>query len=116
MNKCFCGHDYSDHFQKWNALNYACVVLNCPCHEYNGKEIERQSVVSGNIKSVGYSPATNTMVVEFKNGLKYWYNQISGEQFEEFAKTFEDVNASTGAIFAHRFKKSEHYGKLQEVK
>jgi len=43
-------------------------------------------VKSSNIKSLGYDPSTNTLAVEFSNGGRYHYADVSAEEFERFEK------------------------------
>ena len=41
---------------------------------------------SSNIKSVGYEGDSKTLLVEFKNGSKYVYEDVPAELFEAFGK------------------------------
>lgn len=49
--------------------------------------MERQSVRSGNIKSVGYDPATRVMEVEFLSGGVYQHSDVQPEQLDAFLKS-----------------------------
>lgn len=45
--------------------------------------MKRQTVRSGNIKSVGHDPATNTLEVEFQSGSVYRYPNVSSHQHRQ---------------------------------
>lgn len=56
-------------------------------------------VVSSNIQAIGHDPRTNELVVEFKNGSRYSYPNVTTAQFEAF-KAAE----SAGKHFAANIK------------
>ena len=47
-----------------------------------GTKMERQPVVSSNLMSVGYEPASETLEVEFKNGRIYQYYNVPQVVFD----------------------------------
>lgn len=49
--------------------------------------MNRQPVVSSNIRSVGHDPATNTMHVEFNNGGVYEYEGVTTEKHAALMKS-----------------------------
>lgn len=44
--------------------------------------MERQSVVSSNVKSVGYELESNTLGIEFRSGAVYQYYGVPPEVYE----------------------------------
>jgi len=110
QKKCFCGHPSGDHAQQ-----LTCTVTDCRCVQFNDAKIQRTPTISTNIQSAGYNSTTKTMIIEFKSGQTYWYNDIKPEDFREFEKTFNDADQSTGKFFRAYFLSSKNYGKLQEA-
>ncbi len=55
--------------------------------------MDRKRVVSSNVASIGYDPATQTLEIEFQNGAIYQYYNIPLGIFEEF-----DRSPSKGAF------------------
>jgi hypothetical protein len=61
--------------------------------------MERQLVKSGNIKSVGYDPATRIMHVEFLSGGVYEHTDVLPDQYEAFCKA-----ESLGKFYNQNFR------------
>jgi KTSC domain len=61
------------------------------------EEVERVSVVSPNVASVGYDPERGILEVEFGNGSGYWYWDVP------LGTALELINASSvgGYLAAH---------------
>jgi hypothetical protein len=116
---CICGHEGEDHFYSTTLANDPCQFLLCKCQNFN-TEIPLTTIKSkktdNNVVKAGYRSATQTMVVEFKSGAQYFYNKIKHEDFEEFKKTFDDPEISSGSYFMKNFRKSEHFGKIIKIK
>ena len=71
-------------------------------------EIEMIKVVSSNIESIGYLESTKTLMVEFKGGSLYEYNDVEEEIFNQI------INAdSVGSTFNKLIKNGGYtYSKL----
>ena len=61
--------------------------------------MQRQAVESGNIRSIGHDPATNTLEVEFKHGGVYQYPSCGADLCERFLTA-----PSKGAFFGKHIK------------
>jgi hypothetical protein len=48
--------------------------------------MSREPVKSGNIRSVGHDPATNTLEVEFHGGKVYRYRGVTAHQHRELMR------------------------------
>jgi len=74
----------------------------------NKMEIEMIKVVSSNIESIGYLESTKTLMVEFKGGSLYEYNDVEEEIFNQI------INAdSVGSTFNKLIKNGGYtYSKL----
>jgi KTSC domain len=69
--------------------------------------MHRQSVVSSNIRSIGYDADTRELEVEFTNGTSYIYYDVP------YKVHFEFLDAeSHGEYFASHIKNSFSYKKL----
>lgn len=66
--------------------------------------IVRKDVVSSNIMSHGYDPATNTMAIEFRSGDVWHYHDVPQEKSGALDKA-----DSIGSYF-HKEIKSKHKG------
>jgi hypothetical protein len=63
---------------------------------------------SSNIKSVGYEGDTKTLMVEFKNGSKYVYEDVPVELFEAFGKA-----DSAGKFFFANVRGKYKFSRMQ---
>ena len=69
--------------------------------------MERQSVDSSNIASIGYDAATQTLEVEFKNGGLYEYVGVPGNVYTDL------MNASShGSFLYHNIRNVYEFHKL----
>ena len=72
---------------------------------YKEKHMKQIEVKSSNLKSIGYDAETKTLVVVFKNGASYSYEEVSAKNFclllfsESIGKFFNKV------IKPHKFTK-----------
>ncbi|WP_210013924.1 KTSC domain-containing protein [Pseudomonas palmensis] len=62
--------------------------------------MERVSVSSSNIASVGHDESSQTLEVEFLNGAVYEYYDVPGHVYQELVSA-----SSVGGYFAQRIKK-----------
>ena len=62
--------------------------------------MERQPVISSNIKSVGYDEDTETLEVEFKKGALYQYDSVPAEVHQSLMSA-----PSVGKYFSANVKK-----------
>ena len=69
--------------------------------------MNRQSVTSKNIASVGYDEQTQRMEVEFKSGGIYLYENVPKREYEEFIGA-----SSLGGHFHHNIR-SKYSGSRQ---
>jgi KTSC domain len=69
--------------------------------------VERTPVVSSNIASVGYDPATYILEVEFANGHIYQYYDVPQAVFEELMGS-----ASLGAYLNGQIRKQYRYARI----
>jgi len=61
--------------------------------------MDRESVTSSNIASIGYDPESSTLEVEFKNGSVYQYFDVGQSAYEEL------INSdSVGGFLASHIK------------
>lgn len=61
----------------WRAQNPAWTKLRVLCNPLTQKEIEsmdRETVTSSTVLSIGYEPSTSTLEVEFRSGIYQYYN------------------------------------------
>ncbi len=63
------------------------------------KAIEKSS----NLAAADYCAETSTLIVEFKNGTQYKYENVPAAVYEEFEKTF-DGSQSAGKFFNVQIK------------
>jgi hypothetical protein len=63
--------------------------------------VERKSVKSSNIRSVGHDPETSTLEVEFTSGTVYRYDGVPASVAAELLKA-----ESVGSYFAKRVRKA----------
>ncbi len=69
--------------------------------------MQRDSVSSSNIVSVGYDAASMTLEVEFQNGSVYQYYNISQNLYDEFMAA-----PSKGQFLAYQIKNSFPYSRV----
>ncbi|SEA17066.1 KTSC domain-containing protein [Desulfuromusa kysingii] len=69
--------------------------------------MERQSVSSSNIASIGYDNATEVLEVEFLNGSVYEYRNVTPVVYEELMNA-----ASHGSYFNREIRMSYPYEKI----
>jgi len=62
---------------------------------------------SSNMKQTEYDTATKKMIVEFKNGSKYEYDDVPHEVYAEFR-----LSESQGKYFNSKISKGYKYSKL----
>lgn len=67
---------------------------------------------SGNIQRAGYDPATQKMEVHFTNSA-YQYSEVTPDEWQAFADTFDNPDTSTGSHF-HLHLKTKPYKRLGE--
>lgn len=67
--------------------------------------MERKSVTSSNIRSIGYDPKTKTLEIEFKGGGVYSYEGVTQEHHNDFM-----ASDSKGSHF-HTHIRSNYAGK-----
>lgn len=61
--------------------------------------MQRHSVTSTSITSVGYDPATQVLEVEFHTGRRYWYRGVTPDEHARLMAA-----PSIGAYVAHHIK------------
>jgi len=67
--------------------------------------MQRQSVTSNHLQSVGYDPSTKTLEVEFKNGRVYHYLKVPPSEFDALmtAESLEEyLNDNIKSSFSYR--------------
>ncbi len=67
--------------------------------------MQRQSVTSNHLRSVGYDPSTKTLEVEFKNGRIYHYAKVPSSEFDALmtAESLEEyLNDNIKSTFSYR--------------
>ncbi|WP_447775424.1 KTSC domain-containing protein [Pseudomonas chlororaphis] len=69
--------------------------------------MERTSVLSSNIASVGYDPDSSTLEIEFNNGSIYQYFDVSQRIYEELISA-----DSVGGFLAANIKGSYRFSKV----
>lgn len=69
--------------------------------------MDRQSVSSSSIVSVGYDAASETLEIEFQNGSTYQYYNIGQSTFEEFMTA-----PSKGKFFAYQIRNAFPYSRV----
>ena len=69
--------------------------------------MDRQSVSSSNIVSVGYDAASETLEIEFQSGSVYQYYNIGQSTFDEFMAA-----PSKGKFFAYQIKNAFPYSRV----
>lgn len=69
--------------------------------------MNRQSVASSNIVSVGYDAASETLEIEFQNGGVYQYYNVGQSTFDEFMAA-----SSKGKFFAYQIKNAFPYSRV----
>lgn len=111
--KCHCGHQHKN-------TTSACDTEKCKCQIAVTEAIPLRPVTSGNINAVGYSLLHRTLVIAFKSKMgelpKYFYNEVSSDLYNDFFKTFDNAEISTGSFAAKHFYKLPFYGLVKEVK
>ena len=69
--------------------------------------MERESVNSSNLASVGYDPPSQTLEIEFNHGGVYQYFDVPKEEYDAL------MNAdSLGSYFFHNIRDAYEYSKL----
>lgn len=69
--------------------------------------MERKSVDSSNIDSIGYDPVNMTLEVEFVTGSVYQYDNVGQDTYDEL------MNASSkGSYFYHNIRNEFSYKKV----
>jgi hypothetical protein len=62
-------------------------------------------IVSSNLAAAAYDPATQQLVVRFKNGTAYRYQGVSPKLFADFEATFDGRDGrSAGGFFAKQIR------------
>jgi hypothetical protein len=61
--------------------------------------MERKSVSSSNLSSIGYDPTTRTLEIEFNSGAIYQYSGVPEPKYEALMNA-----ASIGSHFAAHFR------------
>jgi len=90
-------------------LNNGGIVSMIPGREY--ALVTRHPVVSSQIKSVGYHYATNMMVIEFKNGSVYEYEDVPYDIYETLIES-----KSLGTYFHKRIRDEFNTIKVEDKK
>lgn len=68
--------------------------------------MERKSVSSSNLSSIGYDLDTSTLEIEFNSGMIYRYFEVPEHVYEDL------MNAgSQGSFFSHNIKNTYHFEK-----
>lgn len=73
--------------------------------------MERQTVDSSNLISIGYDEKTKKLEVEFKGGTIYQYDGVEPESWEEFK-----VSPSKGQFFHQTIKNRYTFKKVDQLK
>ena len=85
------------------------ALLSVLCFNANAAEkMERQPVNSSSIASIGYSPRSRTLDVEFRTGAIYRYEQVPSQLAREFLAA-----ESKGRYFARRVRGKFPFKQLQ---
>lgn len=69
--------------------------------------MERQSVVSSNIESIGYDKENEVMQVEFKYGAIYNYFDVPEKTFKDLINAESVGNAFSKIKYRYRYEKEE---------
>ena len=69
--------------------------------------MQRRSVTSTNLRSVGYDAKTQTMEIEFVNGRVYQYYDVSDTMHDELMQA-----SSKGQFFNYHIKDSYPYSRV----
>lgn len=69
--------------------------------------MDRQSVSSSNIVSVGYDPASETLEIEFQSGGVYQYYNVGQSTYDEFMAA-----PSKGKFLAYQIKNAFPYSRI----
>ncbi|WP_203293598.1 KTSC domain-containing protein [Luteirhabdus pelagi] len=69
--------------------------------------MERESVRSSNIVSVGYDANSQTLEIEFKGGTVYQYYDVPENEYENLMSA-----SSQGVYFSTNIKENYNYQKL----
>lgn len=64
--------------------------------------MQRQSVTSSNIASIGYDESAQTLEIEFRDGGIYQYYDVPKEVYEEF------INAGSHGKYFHAHIRDEY--------
>ena len=67
--------------------------------------MDRESVESANIKSIGYDGPSKVLEVEFLNSAVFQYNNVSESLYKEF------MNSSSRGSFLHTYLRDGYGGK-----
>ena len=70
--------------------------------------MQRVSVSSSNISSIGYDPGTGILEIEFKSGGIYQYSNVSTEVYQALLSA-----PSVGKFFYQNIKSSYEYSKIR---
>lgn len=73
-----------------------------------GKKIS-VTLESSNLKSAEYHTVSKSLLVEFKNGMKYEYGEVPWELFTKFR-----MAESQGSFFNKNIARSFEYKKIEE--
>lgn len=93
--------NYKEFVETWRAQSPFIKLTN------KSKTMNRQSVISSNIASIGYDSDSQTLEVEFLNGGVYQYFDLPQHIYEEF------INASSlGQYLAQNIKGNYRYSKV----
>lgn len=68
--------------------------------------MERRSVSSSNLSSVGYDSDTNTLEIEFNSGTVYRYFDVPVHVYDDLMNS-----GSHGSFFSHNIKNTYSYEK-----
>ncbi len=70
--------------------------------------LNRMSVQSSNLRSVGYDPKTRVLEIEFHSGEIYQYSGVSESEYSALMSA-----SSKGSYFAHDIKNSHGASKIR---
>lgn len=79
-----------------------------PTDEREERSVNRHSVGSSNIDSLGYDPETLTLELEFHGGRIYQYDNVPVEIYREFLEA-----GSKGSYFHTHIKNQYHFNRVR---
>lgn len=95
---------YDELAETWRAQNpHISNLIN----NFNQKTMERESVTSSNIASIGYDKGSETLEIEFLNGSLYQYFDIPEHVYDELM-----ASDSHGQYLARNIKGNYRYSKV----